>query len=229
MAGPVACVPHIADLEPTRRTAILIVQAASLEARATDATLAMFEKYIGTLFSRARNRDERRLQATRRDVARALVLFRRTIAALRFPGRLFAVRSAVTRSCSIAREIGIPLGDRPELLSDVAALTISPSDLLLPEVGAHPFDPSRPLDMDEVTMFAVINNPDLKAARDQVGVAGRTRREHQPAALGSKRFGGRQADTAARAGDQGDFAYQLQIHRVCSIIRGAAFSAVAPC
>ena len=43
----------------------------------------MFEKYIGTLFSRARNRDERRFQATRRDVARALVLFRRTIAALR--------------------------------------------------------------------------------------------------------------------------------------------------
>src|SRR5271154_6590894 len=31
----------------------------------------------------ARNRDERRYQATRRDVARALVLFRRTIAALR--------------------------------------------------------------------------------------------------------------------------------------------------
>jgi len=38
---------------------------------------------MGTLFSRARNRDERRFQATRRDVARALILFRRTIAALR--------------------------------------------------------------------------------------------------------------------------------------------------
>lgn len=34
------------------------------------------------MFSRARNRDERRFQATRRDVARALILFRRTIAAL---------------------------------------------------------------------------------------------------------------------------------------------------
>jgi hypothetical protein len=63
--------------------AILVVQTASLETRLTDATLAMFEKYIGTLFSRARNRDERRFQATRRDVAKALVLFRRTIAALR--------------------------------------------------------------------------------------------------------------------------------------------------
>jgi outer membrane protein TolC len=63
------------------------------------------------------------------------------------------------------------LGDRPELLSDIAALTILPSDLPLREVGAHPFDPSRPLDMDEVAMIAVVNNPDLKAARDQVGVA----------------------------------------------------------
>ena len=58
--GTIMTVPHIADLEPTRRTAILVVQAASLETRLTDATLAMFEKYMGTLFSRARNRDEKR-------------------------------------------------------------------------------------------------------------------------------------------------------------------------
>ena len=81
--GAIMTVQHIADLEPARRTAILVVQAASLETRLSDATLAMFEKYMGTLFSRARNRDERRFQATRRDVARALILFRRTIAALR--------------------------------------------------------------------------------------------------------------------------------------------------
>lgn len=81
--GAIMTVQHIADLEPARRTAILIVQAASLGTRLTDATLAMFEKYIGALFSRAQNRDERRFQATRRDVARALVLFRRTITALR--------------------------------------------------------------------------------------------------------------------------------------------------
>jgi TnpA family transposase len=81
--GAIMTVQHIADLEPARRTAILAVQAVNLETRLVDATLAMFEKYMGTLFSRARNRDERRFQATRRDVARALILFRRTIAALR--------------------------------------------------------------------------------------------------------------------------------------------------
>ena len=67
-------VQHIADLEPERRIAILVAQTADLEARLADATLAMFEKYIGSLFSKAQNRDERRFQATRRDVAKALLL-----------------------------------------------------------------------------------------------------------------------------------------------------------
>ena len=43
----------------------------------------MFEKYIGSLFTKAQNRNERRFQTTKRDVAKALILFRRTIAALR--------------------------------------------------------------------------------------------------------------------------------------------------
>lgn len=100
--GTIMAVPHIIDLEPTRQTAILLVQAASLETRLTDATLAMFEKYIGTLFSRARNRDERRFQATRRDVARALVLFRRTIAALRH-----AKETGEDGVAAVEREIGM--------------------------------------------------------------------------------------------------------------------------
>jgi TnpA family transposase len=100
--GAIMTVQHIADLEVGRRTAILVVQAASLETRLTDATLAMFEKYMGTLFSRARNRDEKRFQATRRDVARALVLFRRTIAALRHAKEVGEDGVAV-----VEREIGM--------------------------------------------------------------------------------------------------------------------------
>ena len=79
----VMTVQHIAELEPARRTAILVAQATDLETRLADATLAMFEKYMGSLFSKAQNRDERRFQATKRDVAKALLLFRRTIAALK--------------------------------------------------------------------------------------------------------------------------------------------------
>jgi hypothetical protein len=100
--GAIMTVPHIAELEPARRTAILVVQAASLETRLTDATLGMFEKYMGTLFSRARNRDERRYQATRRDVARALALFRRTISALRH-----AKESGEDGVAVVEREIGM--------------------------------------------------------------------------------------------------------------------------
>jgi hypothetical protein len=81
--GGIMTAQHIADLELARRTAILVAQAAHLEVRIADATLAMFDKYVGSLFTKARNREERRFQATRRDVARALLLFRRTIAALK--------------------------------------------------------------------------------------------------------------------------------------------------
>ena len=77
--------------------------------------------------------------------------------------------SAVLTACQTYQPA--PLNDHSDLLSEIASLTISPSDLPLPELGTHPFDPSRPLDMDEVAMIAVVNNPGLKAMRDQVGVA----------------------------------------------------------
>ena len=74
---------HMADLESLRRTALLVVQVIDLETRLADATLAMFERYMGSLFTKAQNRSERRFQATKRDVAKILVLFGRTIAALK--------------------------------------------------------------------------------------------------------------------------------------------------
>jgi len=77
--------------------------------------------------------------------------------------------SAVVAACQTYQPA--QLTRLPDLLSEVTALTISPSDLPLPELSTHPFDPSRPLDMDEVAMIAVVNNPGLKAMRDQVGVA----------------------------------------------------------
>jgi hypothetical protein len=51
--GAIMTVQHIADLEPARRTAVLVAQVANLEIRLTDATLAMFEKYVGSLFTKA--------------------------------------------------------------------------------------------------------------------------------------------------------------------------------
>jgi hypothetical protein len=52
--GAIMTVQHIADLEPARRTVILVAQISSLGTRLADATLAMFEKYMGSLFTKAR-------------------------------------------------------------------------------------------------------------------------------------------------------------------------------
>jgi len=112
----VMTVQHIADLEPARRTAILVAQTADLEPRLADATLAMFEKYIGSLFSKAQNRDERRFQATKRDVAKALLLFRRTIAALKQ-----AQETGEDGVAVVDREVGLKqLDDTLPIISAVA-------------------------------------------------------------------------------------------------------------
>ena len=50
-------------------------------------------------------------------------------------------------------------------------IQIDASRMPLPELAAHRFDPSDGLDIDEVAMLAVANNPDLKLARDDLGIA----------------------------------------------------------
>lgn len=112
----VTTVQHIADLEPARGTAILIAQAADLETRLANAILAMFEKYIDSLFSKAQNRDERRFQATKRDVAKALLLFRRIIAALKQ-----AQASGENGVAVVDREVGLKrLDDALPIIGSVA-------------------------------------------------------------------------------------------------------------
>jgi hypothetical protein len=117
--GALMTTQHIADLEPARRIAILVAQVAHLNIRVADATLAMFEKYIGSLFTKARSKDERRFQATKRDVAKALLLFRRTIAALKR-----AKQAGQDGVAVVEREVGMAQLDRAlptiEAVSDVA-------------------------------------------------------------------------------------------------------------
>jgi outer membrane protein TolC len=51
-------------------------------------------------------------------------------------------------------------------------IRVDPASMPLPELAAHRFDPADGLDIDEVAMLAVANNPDLKLARDDLGIAG---------------------------------------------------------
>ncbi|SDB71600.1 Tn3 family transposase [Belnapia rosea] len=126
--GGIATAQHLAGLEPARRAALLVAGVAELRTRLADATLAMYCKYIGSLFTKARNRDDRRFQATRRDVARTLLLFRRTIAALQRAREAGEEGiAAVEREVGMARlEDALPVIDaaaglaEPEILVTVA-------------------------------------------------------------------------------------------------------------
>lgn len=78
----------------------------------------------------------------------------------------------------IAVTIGGCAAYRKEPLSLKAAwpkamsrLEVDPSKMPLPELASHKFDPADGLDMTEVAMIAVADNPDLKLARDDVGIA----------------------------------------------------------
>ncbi|MHB8428591.1 MAG: TolC family protein, partial [Acidiferrobacterales bacterium] len=64
-----------------------------------------------------------------------------------------------------------PLHLAPGLTGSVRDIRINRRMLPLPQLRAHRFDPNRPLDMTEVAMVAVVNNPQLRIARDDAGVA----------------------------------------------------------
>ena len=61
--------------------------------------------------------------------------------------------------------------DTSTTLSTLSRVQIDPATMPLPELSAHRFDPSDGLDIEEVAMLAVANNPDLKLARDDLGIA----------------------------------------------------------
>ena len=63
-----------------------------------------------------------------------------------------------------------PLSTQSTLPNRIPDLTIDPRQMPLPELAAHKFDPTDGLDITEVAMLAVVNNPDLKIARAAAGV-----------------------------------------------------------
>lgn len=66
-----------------------------------------------------------------------------------------------------------PLSSHDSLTTqdELGRLQIDPSKMPLPELAAHRFDPTDGFDIDEVAMLAVVNNPDLRLARDDLGIA----------------------------------------------------------
>ena len=64
-----------------------------------------------------------------------------------------------------------PLNTHPSLLEQVPHLVVQAQQMPLPDLAGHPFNPDDGLDMGEVAILAVVNNPDLKAARDERRIA----------------------------------------------------------
>jgi outer membrane protein TolC len=73
--------------------------------------------------------------------------------------------------CTWYHRAPLALQDTSTSAHSLERIRIDPSSMPLPELAAHRFDPSDGLDIDEVAMLAVANNPDLKLARDDLGIA----------------------------------------------------------
>ena len=80
-----------------------------------------------------------------------------------------SVAFLTTGGCAVYRPQTLP--SAPHFPDGVPHLTVSPGSMPLPELATHVFDPSDGLDMTEVAMLAVANNPELRIARDGSAVA----------------------------------------------------------
>ena len=63
-----------------------------------------------------------------------------------------------------------PLGEG-QGIKDASQLSVNTADMPLPTWRTHRFDLSQGLDVTDVAILAVANNPDLKVMRDQLGIA----------------------------------------------------------
>ncbi|MDB4875547.1 MAG: hypothetical protein JWM41_1993 [Gemmatimonadetes bacterium] len=77
--------------------------------------------------------------------------------------------AAAMAGCAKYQEHSLGTGSTlPDRIPDLA---IDPRQMPLPELAVHRFDPTDGLDITEVAMLAVVNNPDLKVARAAAGVS----------------------------------------------------------
>lgn len=74
-------------------------------------------------------------------------------------------------ACAVYHAQPLPSGDTLLTEDALSRVRIDPAKMPLPELAAHRFDPSAGFDMEDVAMLAVANNPDLKLARDDLGIA----------------------------------------------------------
>lgn len=76
--------------------------------------------------------------------------------------------TATLAGCATYQADPLPGGVR---YTDLGRVQVDAAAMPLPALGSHRFDPADGLDIDEVAMLAVANNPALRLARDDVKIA----------------------------------------------------------
>lgn len=64
-----------------------------------------------------------------------------------------------------------PLPKRSDLPQSIESIVVDPALLPFHNLATHAFDPRDGFDIDEIAMLAVANNPQLRQARDGLGIA----------------------------------------------------------
>ncbi|HQT25241.1 MAG TPA: TolC family protein, partial [Burkholderiales bacterium] len=86
---------------------------------------------------------------------------------MKFASLLF-IAAATLGGCAAYQKQ--PLDLKAAWPEGLSRLEVDPSKMPLPELSSRRFDPGDGLDMTEVAMIAVANNPGLKLARDDAGI-----------------------------------------------------------
>lgn len=73
--------------------------------------------------------------------------------------------------CTWYRREPLNLHDTSTSLQSLDRVRIDPTSMPLPELSVHEFNPADGLDIEEVAMLAVANNPDLRLTRADLGIA----------------------------------------------------------
>ncbi len=131
---------------------------------------------------------------------------------------LFAPCCVLLASCTWYHREPLAPQDTSTSASSLERIRVDPSSMPLPELAAHRFDPSDGLDIEEVAMLAVANNPDLKMARDDLGIA---RAQAYSAGLLPDPQLGVSSDYPGAAGTTRAFNYGLSIDVMAIVLRSA--------
>lgn len=91
--------------------------------------------------------------------------------ASKFVCRLIAASSCALLLEACATYTPLELSEAPDLRANARQLSVSADQFPLPELGTHRVGARRFLDIDDVAIIAVANNPDLRATRARLGVA----------------------------------------------------------